>query len=363
MKIAQVAPLFESVPPRLYGGTERVVSWLTEELVAAGHEVTLFASGGSITRARLVTTTHEALRLSNVTSDSVVFHLAMFEDVLAKSRRFDIIHFHTEFLHLPYTRLMRTKHVTTLHGRLDLPEFTCVFRRYADAPLISISDHQRIPMRWAHWCRTVPHGLPKDQFRASFSNGRYLAFLGRISPEKRVDRAIAIASRAQIPLKIAAKVDKPDKEYFQNTISPLLRHPLVEFVGEINDLEKQAFLADAKALLLPIDWPEPFGLCMIEAMACGTPVVAFRAGSVPEIVTHGVSGFVVDGIEAAAEAVSNIDGIDRRGVRKEFEQRFTSERMARDYLQVYAQLLANPDDVKGVAHARTYRADCEQVSG
>jgi glycosyltransferase involved in cell wall biosynthesis len=341
MRIAQVAPLCESVPPKLYGGTERVVAYLTEELVRLGHHVTLFASGDSHTSATLVPACREALRLGSNCRDPVAPHVLMLEQVGARAREFDVIHFHISQFHFPVMRrLPHAAHVTTLHGRLDLPELGPLYREFADMPVVSISDAQRKPLPEAGWISTVYHGLPPDLFTFHPAGGRYLAFLGRISPEKRVDRAIAIATACGVRLRIAAKIDEADREYFEREIAPLLDHPLVEFIGEIGEHEKNAFLGGAKALLFPIDWPEPFGLVMIEAMACGLPVVAFPGGSVEEIVEDGVNGFVVDSIEEAALAVRHIDRIDRRTCRERFDRRFTARRMASQYVDVYRELAA-----------------------
>jgi glycosyltransferase involved in cell wall biosynthesis len=339
MRIAQVAPLFERVPPVCYGGTERVVSHLSDELVRLGHDVTLFASGDSITSARLAAACPRGLRLDRGCREPLAWHLCMLERVAREAHRFDIVHFHTDQVHLPMARRMTTAHVTTVHGRLDLPELTSLFHEFSDVPLISISDAQRLPVPRASWVATIRHGLPADMFRPGSGSGRYLAFLGRISPEKRVDRAIAIAKAVRVPLKIAAKVDTSETDYFERDIRPLLDDPLIEFVGEINDAEKNRFLGDAKALLFPIDWPEPFGLVMIEALACGTPVVAFRGGSVPEVIEHGRTGFIVDTLEAAVEATAGIDALDRRVCRESFERRFTTRGMAERYVAAYAQVI------------------------
>ena len=339
MRIAQVAPLIESVPPKLYGGTERVASYLTEELVRQGHQVTLFASGDSKTSAELVPIVPRALRLDRNYINPEVFHLLLIEKVYQRAADFDVIHFHLDALHFPLTRRMGRATVTTMHGRLDLPELDALFREFREVPVVSISNAQRIPLPQANWQATVYNGVPAEHYTFREDPGHYLAFLGRISPEKRVDRAIEIARRVGMPLRIAAKVDRADEEYFQERIRPLLDDPLVEYIGEINEQEKNAFLGEAYALLLPIDWPEPFGLVMIEAMACGTPVVAYRHGSVPEVVDHGVTGFIVDGIEDAAAAVQQIDSINRRTCRQVFEERFSARRMARDYATVYEQLI------------------------
>jgi glycosyltransferase involved in cell wall biosynthesis len=339
MRIAQVAPLFERVPPVWYGGTERVVAHLTDELVRLGHDVTLFATGDSTTAARLVPACAHGLRLDRDCREPLAWHLYMVERVAAESHRFDIVHFHTDQIHLPVARRLNTAHVTTVHSRLDLPEITSLFREFSDIPLISISDAQRAPVPHANWMATVQHGLPPEMFRFGSGSGRYLAFLGRISPEKRVDRAIAIATRLKWPLKIAAKIDPAASDYFQRDIRPLLDHPLVEFIGEIGDAEKNSFLGEAKALLFPIDWSEPFGLVMIEALACGTPIVAFRGGSVPEVIEDGQTGFIVETLDEAIEATARIDTLDRRVCRQAFDQRFTTRQMAERYLASYASTL------------------------
>jgi glycosyltransferase involved in cell wall biosynthesis len=339
MRIAQVAPLWESVPPKLYGGTERVVSYLTEELVRLGHQVTLFASGDSTTAATLVPAWPEALRLRGTCRDQIAPHVLMIERVAAQADEFDVIHFHISELHFPLMRrLSHVAQLTTLHGRLDLDELRPLYRAFPDMPLVSISDAQRLPLREASWNATVYHGLPPQRFTFHPSAGSYLAFLGRVSPEKRVDRAIAIATACGLPLRIAAKIDPADRDYFEREIAPLLDHPLVEFIGEIGEHDKSSFLGGAIALLFPIDWPEPFGLVMIEAMACGVPVVAFRGGSVEEIIEDGVTGFIVDAVEDAVRAVRQIDRIDRRTCRGTFERRFTARRMAGRYVEVYREL-------------------------
>src|SRR5204862_5503272 len=299
MRIAQVAPLSESVPPKHYGGTERIVSYLTEELVRQGHDVTLFASGDSATRARLVAACRRSLRLNDGCIDRMAHHFLMLEQVSQRVHEFDVVHFHIDYLHFPLSRRTLIPHVTTLHGRLDIPDLIPLYEQFRDMPVLSISNAQREPLPWANWQATIYHGLPKDLFRFRPKPGSYLAFLGRISPEKRVDRAIEIAIRANMPLKIAAKTDAVDRCYMEKEIRPLLDHPLVEFIGEINDASKGEFLRNAYALLFPIDWPEPFGLVMIEAMACGTPTVAFRRGSVPEVLDDQISGYVVDNVEQA----------------------------------------------------------------
>jgi glycosyltransferase involved in cell wall biosynthesis len=339
MRVAQVAPLIESVPPKQYGGTERVVSWLTEELVRRGHEVTLFATGDSVTSAELVACFDRALRLYPEGTCSVPYHLVMLNRVFQRAEDFDIIHFHIDFLHFPFFRSRATNTLTTLHGRLDLPFLKPVFAEFSEMPLVSISNDQRKPFPRANWVGTVYHGLPQDLLPYCESPSLdYLAFLGRISPEKRVDRAIEIARRAGMKLKIAAKVDRADEVYFQEEIEPLLAQPHVEFLGEIDDAAKPEFLGNARGLLFPIDWPEPFGLVMIEAMACGTPVVAYCRGSVAEVIDHGVTGFVVDNEKEATVAVKRLRMLNRRMVRARFEGRFSVERMAGDYLDLYRQL-------------------------
>jgi glycosyltransferase involved in cell wall biosynthesis len=340
MRIAQVSPLFESVPPASYGGTERVVANLTDELVRLGHEVTLFASGDSATSATLEPICPRSLRLDPSCVDHLAWHILLVERVAAMASQFDLIHFHTGHLHLPIVRRLETPTVTTTHGRLDLPELGPLFSEFSDIPLISISNAQRTPLPMANWVATIPHGLQADRFHPHLSPGGYLAFLGRISPEKRVDRAIAIATALGQPLKIAAKIDRVDADYFAREIEPLLDHPLVQYIGEIGDADKQAFLGNASALLFPIDWPEPFGLVMIEALACATPVVAFRGGSVEEVIDDGVSGFIVDSIEEAIAATAQVGRLDRRACREVFERRFTARRMAEDHVAVYGQVMA-----------------------
>lgn len=346
MKIAQVAPLIESVPPQLYGGTERVVSYLTEELVRQGHEVTLFASGDSQTSARLVASVPRALRLDPDVKDYVPYAVLQLEHLRQRADEFDVIHFHSDFMHLPLVRaVMPDRAVTTLHGRLDLPDYKALFAEFSDTPLVSISNHQRAPLAGANWQATVYHGLPTNVCRYEpHPSGYYFAFLGRISPEKRPDRAIEIARQAGVKLKIAAKIDIVDECYFRREIQPLLSQPHVEFVGEIDERQKSDFLGNARALLFPIDWPEPFGLVLIEAMSCGTPCIAWRAGSVPEVVDHGVTGFVIDSIEGAVDAVRRVSMLERAQVRARFEQRFSAERMARDYLEVYRRIVRRSDD-------------------
>ena len=340
MKIAQIAPLAESIPPILYGGTERIVSFLTEELVSQKHDVTLFASADSRTKACLVPACESALRLSNrPIVDPIAHYVRLLELVFQQAHEFDILHFHIDYLHFPLTRRQLIPGVTTLHGKLMIPDLVPLYREYSDMPVVSISDSQRQPLPWISWSGTVYHGLPEDLYHFQSRPGQYLAFLGRICPEKGPDRAIEIAERTGVQLKIAAKVDEADKAYFEEEIKPLLkRSSSVEFIGEINEHEKDDFLGNALALLFPINWPEPFGLVLIEAMACGTPIIAFRNGSVPEIVEHGSTGFVVDTLEEAIMAVRKIDSIDRRSCRAVFEERFTARRMAQDYLVIYEKI-------------------------
>jgi glycosyltransferase involved in cell wall biosynthesis len=340
MKIAQVAPLTESVPPALYGGTERVVAFLADELVRLGHEVTVFATGDSRTSATLAPAWPRALRLAEC-QDALAPHILMLEQVAKRAQEFDIIHFHISQFHFPLARRLPVPHVTTLHGRLDIPELPPLYAEFADIPVISISDAQRIPLPVAGWVATVYHGLPLDLLTFHPGPGKYLAFLGRIAPEKRVDRAIAIATASGLPLRIAAKIDPADRQYFEREIRYLLDHPLVEFIGEINEAQKSDFLGHATALLFPIDWPEPFGLVMIEALACGVPVVAFRGGSVSEVIDDGETGFIVDTVEEAIEATQSVDRFSRRHCRDVFERRFSVTRMATDHVRVYETLLAN----------------------
>jgi glycosyltransferase involved in cell wall biosynthesis len=339
MRIAQVAPLIESVPPKHYGGTERIVSYLTEELVRAGHDVTLFGSGDSVTQARLIAGCRGSLRLNKHCVDHLAHHLVMIDQVLEHARDFDVIHFHTDYLHFPVSRYLPVPHVTTLHGRLDIPDLVPIYGRFRDVPVISISKAQREPLPWANWVGTIYHGLPQDLFRFQPNPGTYLAFLGRISPEKRADRAIEIAKQAGMPLKIAAKVDRVDKRYFKRVVEPLLNASHVEWVGEISDQEKNDFLGNAYALLFPIDWPEPFGLVMIEAMACGTPVIAYDGGAVPEVIKEGQTGFIAKKLEDAAEAVHRVPELSRAHCRRVFDKRFTVTRMARDYVKIYKRTI------------------------
>lgn len=338
MRIAQVAPLTEAIPPKFYGGTERVVSWLTEELVALGHDVTLFASGDSRTTAHLEPIWPRALRLDGKVRDPMALHMAMLEQVYQQADQFDILHFHLDYF--PFSLFSRnaTPFITTLHGRLDLPEHQVVFEVFKRAPVISISNAQRGPVANAHWIDTIYHGLPADLLRPGQVKPGYLAVLGRIAPEKAVDRAIHIARRAGMPLKIAAKVDPVDRQYFEHEIRPLLDLPGIEYIGEISDAQKSEFLSGAIGLLMPIDWPEPFGLVMIEAMACGTPVLAYPGGSVPEIVEDGLTGFIVNNEAEAVDAVRRLPELSRLRIRARFEERFTARRMAMDYLSVYRRM-------------------------
>ncbi len=344
MRIAQIAPLFEAVPPRLYGGTERVVSYLTEALVAQGHNVTLFASGDSRTTARLVSCSKGALRLDPARPNPAIPHILELEAVAARADDFDVLHFHCDTLHFPMARRSPVPTLTTLHGRQDLQDLARLYREFDDVPLVSISQAQRLPVPWANWIGTVHHGLPLDLLAPAAKTGNggggYLAFLGRFSPEKRFDRAVAIARRTGLKLKAAAKADAADCDYFEAVIRPLLADPQVEWLGEIGEADKAAFLGEARAHLFPIDWPEPFGLVMVEAMACGTPTIAWPCGSVPEILEEGVTGFTVSSIDAAAEAVAACASFDRIACRAAFECRFTAGRMAKDYVRLYRRIAA-----------------------
>jgi glycosyltransferase involved in cell wall biosynthesis len=340
MKIAQIAPLVESVPPSLYGGTERVVSWLTEELVRQGHEVTLFASGDSRTAARLEPVVPRALRLQGI-HDCTPSNMLMLARVIDCQKQFDVLHFHTDFFHYPLFRRLSHRTLSTLHGRQDLPHLPDLYRAFPDMPLVSISNHQRRPVPKVNWRGTVYHGMPQNLFRLGSGDGGYLAFLGRICADKGILPAIEIARLAGLPLKVAAKVDPADQEYFDQEVKPVLQaSPHVAFIGEINDTQKQQFLGEAKALLFPINWPEPFGLVVIESMACGTPVIAFNSGSVPEILEDGVTGFVVDTVEDAAASVGKLDDLSRARIRSRFEDRFSAETMARAYVKIYQNLTA-----------------------
>jgi glycosyltransferase involved in cell wall biosynthesis len=358
MKIAQIAPLIESVPPRLYGGTERVVFWITEELVRQGHDVTLFASGDSITSAELVPCVREALRLNPAVKDPIPYYMLMLDKVRQRAHEFDILHFHIDHLQFPLFREIAARTLTTLHGRQDLPDLPPFYFGFGDMPLVSISNSQRKPIAHANFVATVLHGLPLDLHRpVAQPRGGYVAFLGRISPEKRPDRAIRIARALGVPLKIAAKVDKVDTEYFETEIKPLLDGPGVEFIGEINDAQKSEFLGEALALVFPGGWPEPFGLVMIEAMACGTPVLAFRHGSVPEVIDEGVTGRIVDTEEEAVAALRDVLSLDRRQVRRRFEERFSAARMAKDYVAVYHKLAHDAADRDAVDRVPSARAE------
>lgn len=339
MRIAQIAPLTEAIPPKLYGGTERVVYWLTEELVALGNDVTLFASGDSCTSARLEATWPKALRLDGSIRDPNALHIVMLERVRQLSDDFDLLHFHLDYYPFSLFARQKTPFITTLHGRLDLPEHQPVFNAFRSIPVIAISNSQRRPVPHANWIRTIYHGVPEKLLEPRKVKPTYLAALGRIAPEKSIDRAIRIAKRCGIPLKIAAKIDRVDQEYYLEVIKPLLKPPLVEYIGEISDEEKSEFLSGAIALLVTIDWPEPFGLVMIEAMACGTPVIAFNRGSVPEVVENDITGFIVEDEISAISAVSRISQIDRKKVRTRFEERFTARRMAMDYLAAYRNII------------------------
>jgi glycosyltransferase involved in cell wall biosynthesis len=345
MKIAQIAPLIESVPPRLYGGTERIVSYLTEELVALGHDVTLFASGESITAAHLVPCVPKALRLDGSVIDPTPYYMLMLDRVRQRVDEFDILHFHIDQLQFPLFRSIAHRTLTTLHGRQDLPGLIPLYLGFEDMPLVSISNDQRRPVAKSNFAATVYHGLPIELHRPFVNPGQYVAFLGRIPPEKRPDRAIEIARAVGIPLKIAAKVDRADEVYFRTVIEPLLEGPGVEYIGEINEDQKTEFLGKARALLFPVDWPEPFGLSMIEAMACGTPVLAFRCGSVPEIIDENVTGAIVESMEEAITALPRVIALDRGKVRRRFEQRFSATRMAKDYVGVYRSLLESSRSV------------------
>jgi glycosyltransferase involved in cell wall biosynthesis len=339
MRIAQVSPLVERVPPVAYGGTERVVAYLTEALIDLGHDVTLFASGDSRTRARLIAAAPHALRLDPGCLDPLAHHIRQLELVARHAASFDVIHFHSGFLHMPLSRRLSTPSLSTLHGRLDVPDLRSLMDDMRDVPVVSISDAQRQPLAFLNWCGTVHHGLPGQLLPFHPTPQDYVVFLGRISPEKRVDRAIEIARRAGLPLLIAAKVDSADRAYFAETVAPMLNGPGVRFVGEVNDAEKVRLLGQARALLFPIDWPEPFGMVVIEALSCGTPVIAWNHGSIPELIEHGVTGFVVDSIEAAVEAVDRARTLDRAACRHAFETRFESGRMARDYVTIYEKVI------------------------
>lgn len=337
MKIAQVSPLYESVPPKMYGGTERIVSFLTEELVGQGHEVTLFASNDSQTSARLIPCCDRALRLDKNCLDQLAPHVLQLEQVQQRLFEFDMVHYHVDHIHFPLAKRSSIAHITTSHGRMNIPEYNALYREFREIPMVSISYSQRRPLPWANWVGTVYHGLPENLYRFQEKEGKYLAFLGRISPEKRVDRAIEIAKKAGIPLKIAAKIAKSDQEYYEQKIRPMMDDPLVEFIGEIGEEEKGDFLGNALATLFPIDWPEPFGLVMIESMACGTPVIAYENGSVPEVIDDGLSGFIVQSRQEALKAIDKLHNINRKTCRETFERRFSVNRMARNYISIYEQ--------------------------
>jgi len=339
MRIAQIAPLAESVPPKLYGGTERVVAWLIEELIELGHDVTLFASGDSNTRAKLMAAWPQALRLGRPRSDPMAAQTALLELMARHAAEFDVIHAHIDWLHLPLLSRLGVPFMTTFHGRLDLPGLSKVVGRYPNAPFISISDNQRLPLPEANWLGTVYHGMPEQSLRPAFAPGKYLAFLGRLTADKGPDVAVRIAKSVGMPLKIAAKVPRAEKGYYAKTIAPLVDGDQVQLTGEVNDQAKGEFLANAAALVFPIDWPEPFGLVMIEAMACGTPVIAFRRGSVPEVIDDGVTGFIVESEAEAVDAIRRLPELDRHRVRSVFERRFAAKRMAEDYVRHYQKLL------------------------
>jgi glycosyltransferase involved in cell wall biosynthesis len=349
MRIAQIAPLNEALPPKLYGGTERVVSFLTDELVSMGHEVTLFASGDSITSAKLVPMREKAIRLDRSVNDPFAPHNRMVELVYRRKDEFDILHSHLDYFLLSLLTRQQVPFLTTLHGRLDLPDYISIFDTFRTAPFVSISDDQRKPIPHLNWVGTVQHGLPQHLLTPQPVRQEYLAFLGRISPEKGIDKAIRIARRAGLKLKVAAKVDNADKQYYDALIKPLIvGNPDLEFIGEINDQQKPAFLSGAYALLFPIGWPEPFGLVMIEAMACGTPVIAYRAGAVPEVIDDGVTGFIVSNEDEAVDAIRRLDLLDRTEVRATFDRRWTARRMAEDYVRLYSDLMAPPRRLRAV---------------
>ncbi|WP_243403259.1 glycosyltransferase family 4 protein [Sphingobacterium haloxyli] len=341
LRIAQIAPLYESLPPKLYGGTERIVHYLTEELVRQGHSVTLFASGDSVTKAKLITCVDEGLRLKQACGDPLAYHIIQLQKLSACVREFDILHFHTDYLHFPFSSMLKIPSVTTLHGRLDIPELQDIYNTFPYQNLISISENQRLPVPQGNFVKTVYHGLPENLHRQGDGRGGYFVFLGRISPEKGVERAIEIALATQTKLKIAAKIDKADSAYFEKKVKFLLDHPLIEYIGEINEQQKTKFLGEAKALLFPIDWPEPFGLVMIEAMACGTPVIAFNRGAVPEIMENNVTGFVVNSVAEAINAVSRLTYLSRVKIRRVFERRFTAAYMAESYVGAYHSVVGD----------------------
>ena len=343
MKIAQIAPLYESVPPKLYGGTERIVAYLTDELVNRGHKVTLFASGDSVTKAKLVAISPRALRL-NDHLDPLAYHILQLQEVFERVNEFDILHFHTDYLHFPFSHNNNLMTITTLHGRLDIDDLRPIYQKFHDMPVVSISDSQRQPLPMANWIGTVHHGLPLDLYKKGDGKGNYVIFIGRISPEKRVDRAIEIAKRANLKIKIAAKIDKADQLYFEKEIKHLFKDPYVEFLGEIDEKEKAELLGNATALLFPVDWREPFGIVIIEALACGTPVIAYNRGSVPEIITDGKTGYIVENINEAVRALQTIHHINRDECRKNFENHFSATIMAKNYLNLYEKLLVTKNE-------------------
>jgi glycosyltransferase involved in cell wall biosynthesis len=351
MKIAQIAPLYESVPPKYYGGTERVIHYLTEELVRKGHDVTLYASGDSMTSARLVPLCPDALRLNRrFYMDDLAHHVLLIEKLHKDAAEYDLLHSHMDFFAYSLLRRATVPSITTLHGRLDLPDLVPLYLEFSDMPVVSISKKQREPLPWLNWQRTIHHGIPEHLYKPRDKPGSYLAFLGRISPEKGIEQAIAIATRAGIPLKIAAKVDRKDQEYYDGVVKPLLDHPLIEYLGEIGEAEKNEFLANALALLIPLDWPEPFGLVMIEAMACGTPVITRARGAVPEIIEDGITGFIFEGAADAIAAIVKAEDLDRRYCRRVFEKHFTAARMADDYIELYKSLVqTGAEDMPGTA--------------
>ncbi len=355
MKIAQVPPLYEAVPPKLYGGTERVVAYLTDELVNQGFKVTVFGTEDSVTKASIFPVSKQAIRLNKDCRDPLAWHILQLQQVMEHAGEFDIIHFHNDYLHFPLSKNARYAHVTTLHGRLDLPDLQPLYQKFTDVPVVSISNDQRKPLPNINWVKTIYHGLPEHLYRLGTGEGGYLAFLGRISPEKRPDRAIEIAKRAGIKLKIAAKVDAADLNYYKTVIEPLLDHPLIEFIGEIGEDKKGEFLGNALALLFPIDWPEPFGMVMIESIANGTPVVAFNCGSVPEVIDEGLTGFIVNSIEQAVARIPKLASFDRSLCRKVFEKRFTVSCMADNYVELYQRLIRQKPRihmVRNLSHGR-----------
>ena len=349
MRIAQIAPLFESVPPKSYGGTERVVSYLTEELVALGHDITLFASGDSQTRAKLEPTRREAIRLDKNHVDAIAAHVLHLERVLQRAHEFDVLHFHVDHSHFPVARRENLPQLTTMHNRLDIPDLSSLFSEFRDMPVVSISNSQRRPLPQARWLGTVYHGLPRELHHFRPAGGDYYVFVGRVSPEKGLDRAIRIAQRTGRRLKIAAKLDPMNLAYYEEQIRPLLANRFVEFIGEVGDEEKDELMGGAYALLFPVRWPEPFGLVMIESLACGTPVLAYGDGSVPEVIEHGVTGFVVADDEEAVDAAGRMREIDRRVCREQFERRFSAQRMARDYVALYEKIIQGPARMPGAA--------------